>query len=206
MSRNHVLQRYHPPDLLEIAIIKGKQVLVLVIETLNVVGNTLGEVPDVTGLQHLSREASILINTSEKERSIVNKSPLSLFTIVSKSTNKSLGKVSSYHSVPVQLTGSPLLQMLLSTSDIMALWQILNDLLTGPTAREQSSLRLGKTPLDVGDKAIVGGRGAKLIWILEIHGFVRSTYCIIVGQYKETKYERGVISYLAEERLCHSHC
>jgi hypothetical protein len=144
------------------------------------VGNTLGEIPDITGLQHFSREASILINTGEEKGSVVDKSPLGLFTIISKNTNNLLGEKSSYHSVPVQLTSGPLLQMLLSTSDIMALRQILNDLLTGPTAREQPSLRLGKTPLDVRDEAIVGGRGAKLIWILEIHGFVRSTYCKIL--------------------------
>jgi hypothetical protein len=101
MSRIHISQRYHPPDLLKVAIVKGKQVLVLIIQALDVVGNALGEIPDVTGLQHFSREASILINTSEKERAIVDKSPFSLSIIISKSTNNLHEEKSSYHSVPV---------------------------------------------------------------------------------------------------------
>lgn len=78
--------------------------------------------------------------------------------------------------MPVQLTGSPLLQVLLGTSYIMTLGQILNDLLAGPTTREQPSLRLRETPLDVGNEAIVGGRGTELVWILQIYGLVRSAY------------------------------
>lgn len=87
--------------------------------------------------------------------------------------------------MPVQLTGCAFLQMLLSTRNIMALWQILNDLLAGPTTREQPSLRLGETPLNIRDEAIVSGRGAELIWILEVHGLVGSTYCKKLDKYKE---------------------
>lgn len=86
--------------------------------------------------------------------------------------------------MPVQLTGSPLLQVLLGTSNIMTLWQILNDLLAGPTAREQFGLRLRETPLDVGNEAIVRGRGTKLIWILQIHSLVRSTYGKVFDEYE----------------------
>jgi hypothetical protein len=74
--------------------------------------------------------------------------------------------------------------VLLGASNIMTLWQILNDLLARPTARKQPSLRLRETPLDVGNEAIVGGRGTKLIWILQIDGLVRSTYSKALDEYE----------------------
>jgi hypothetical protein len=73
-----------------------------------------------------------------------------------------------YRSMPVQLTNSPLLQMLLSTSNVMALRQVLDDLLSRPTAWEQSSLGLRETPFDIGHKAIVGTGSTELVRVLKI--------------------------------------
>lgn len=65
--------------------------------------------------------------------------------------------------------------MLLRTSNIMRLREILNDLLSGPAAMEQSSLRLRETPFHIWDKTIVGTRSSELVRILEINGLVCST-------------------------------
>lgn len=42
----------------------------------------------------------------------------------------------TYDAVPMQLTDGTLLQMLLSGRNVMALWQVLNDLLAHPTTGE----------------------------------------------------------------------
>ena len=76
----------------------------------------------------------------------------------------------------MQFADSALLQMLLGTCDVMALGQILNDLLSRPATWEQPSLRLREAPLDVGHKAIIGTGSAELVWVLKVEDFVRSTY------------------------------
>lgn len=74
----------------------------------------------------------------------------------------------------MKLTNGTLLEMLLSTSNIMTLGQILNHLLSGPTTREKLRLRLRETPLDIRNKAIVSARGPELIRVLEVIGLVGS--------------------------------
>lgn len=66
--------------------------------------------------------------------------------------------------------------MLLGTGNVMTLGQVLNDLLSRPSAWEQASLRLGEAPLDIGHKAIIGTGSAELVWVLKVKGFVCSTY------------------------------
>lgn len=83
----------------------------------------------------------------------------------------------TYHSMPVQFTNSAFLQVLLSTSNIGALRKILNDLLSRPATWKQLSLRLGETPLDVGNEAVISLGRAKLVGVLEIHGLVGSACC-----------------------------
>lgn len=58
----------------------------------------------------------------------------------------------------------------------MALRKVLNDLLSRPTAREQSGLRVGKAPLQVGHKAIVGTRSTEMIRVLNIKRLVSSAW------------------------------
>lgn len=80
--------------------------------------------------------------------------------------------------MPVKLTNSTLFEMLLGTGNVMALRQILNHLLSGPTTREKLSLRLRETPLDIRNKTIVSARGPELIRVLEVIGLVGSTWKI----------------------------
>lgn len=75
----------------------------------------------------------------------------------------------------MQLSNSTLLQVLLRTSNIVTLWQVLHNLLSGPTAGEQSGLGLRETPLHIGHKSIIGARSAELVRVLEIKSFVGTT-------------------------------
>lgn len=56
----------------------------------------------------------------------------------------------------------------------MTLGKILDKLLSGPATREESCLRVRETPLDIGNEAVVGARGTKVIRILKIQGLVGS--------------------------------
>lgn len=75
----------------------------------------------------------------------------------------------------MQLANSTLLQVLLGTSNVMALWQVLDNLFSGPTSGEQSCLGLGETPLHIGHESIIGARGAELVGVLDIENFVGTT-------------------------------
>ena len=80
------------------------------------------------------------------------------------------------HSVPVQFPNGTLFQVLLSTSDIMTLREILNHLFSAPASRKQLGLRVGETPLDIRNKAIVSGRRTEMIGILPVQCLICSTY------------------------------
>lgn len=59
----------------------------------------------------------------------------------------------------MQFTNGSLLQMLLSTGNIMTLREILNDLLTRPSTREYFGLGLREAPFDVRHESVVGAAG-----------------------------------------------
>jgi hypothetical protein len=85
--------------------------------------------------------------------------------------------------------------MLLGTSNIMTLGQVLDDLLSGPTAREQSSLGLRKAPFDIGNKSIIGTGSAELVRILEIEGFVGAACTkIMVSMYTKLSMYLGNVN------------
>lgn len=57
---------------LKITIIKGEKVFVLVFQALDIMSNTLKEVPDDLCVELLNLESTILINSSEEKWSIVH--------------------------------------------------------------------------------------------------------------------------------------
>lgn len=67
------------PDFLKVAIIEGEKVFVLIFQTLDVMSNTLGEVPDIPRIELFGSESTVLVNSSQEKRSVVNKTPFSLF-------------------------------------------------------------------------------------------------------------------------------
>lgn len=79
----------------------------------------------------------------------------------------------TYDAVPVQLANRALAKMLLCSCDVSARWQVRDDLLSGPSAVAQLHVRVGEAPLQVGDDAIVGRRGAKVAWVVQVDLLVR---------------------------------
>ena len=72
------------------------------------------DLPDVAVVELLYLVPAKLVDGRDEDRAAVYKPPFG-------------------HAVPVQLTYGALLEMLLSSGDVMALREILNDLLTNPT-------------------------------------------------------------------------
>jgi hypothetical protein len=77
----------------------------------------------------------------------------------------------------VKLTDGALFQVLLGTSNVSALRQVLNNLFSGPTAGKELGLGLGETPLDIRHKTVVSAGCPELVRVLEIHGLVGTTCC-----------------------------
>jgi len=66
------------PNLFKVTVIKGKKVFVLIFQALDIMSNTLGEVPDVPRVELLGLKSAVLVNSSEEKRSIVEEAPFSL--------------------------------------------------------------------------------------------------------------------------------
>jgi hypothetical protein len=82
----------------------------------------------------------------------------------------------TYYTVPMKFSVCALLDMLLSSSDIMTLWQVLDDLLTNPTTIQQTRLGVREAPFEVWHDTIVGGLTTQIIWIRDINLLVCSTW------------------------------
>lgn len=82
----------------------------------------------------------------------------------------------TYDTVPVELSGRALLEMLLSGSNVVALRQILDDLLSDPTAVQQASLGVGEAPLQIGNNTRVGGLATQVVRVLQVSSWVGSTW------------------------------
>lgn len=66
------------PDLVKVTLVKDQEELVLVLETLDGVGEALGEVPDVTVLEGVDLVGAVLVDGGELDASLVDDSPLGL--------------------------------------------------------------------------------------------------------------------------------
>lgn len=82
----------------------------------------------------------------------------------------------TYDTVPVQLSGRALLEMLLSGSNVVALRQILDDLLSDPTAVQQASLGVREAPLEIGNNTRVGRLATQVVRVLQVSSWVGSTW------------------------------
>lgn len=77
--------------------------------------------------------------------------------------------------MPMQLAIGTLLQMLLGTRNIMAGWQIRDDLLSGPTTIEKSRSGITETPSQIWDEATVRALSSEIVGLLEVKLVVCST-------------------------------
>lgn len=66
------------PDLFKVAIVEDKEIFILLFQSLNVMSDALGKVPDITRVELLGSEATVLVNASKKKRAVVDESPFSL--------------------------------------------------------------------------------------------------------------------------------
>ena len=82
----------------------------------------------------------------------------------------------AHHSMPMKLTNGALLQVLLSSSNVMALRQVLHDLLTNPTSREDLGLRVREPPLKIWNCSSICGLLAKIVRVVEVDLMIGSTY------------------------------
>lgn len=85
------------------------------------------------------------------------------------------GKVSTYNTMPMQLSKGTLLQVLLGSRNIMAGRKIRSDLFSGPTTREDIGLGIRESPFQVLNVTIVSVLLAQVIWILQVNGLVCAT-------------------------------
>jgi hypothetical protein len=139
------------PDFFKVAVVEDEEVLVLVAQALDVVRDALGEVPDVALFELLGCPAAVLVDSGEEEGAFVDEAPFSLH-VISRPSRRQVMDVDvpcsvTYNTMPVQLTDSTFLQVLLGTGDITALRQILDDLLADPAAWKEPCLGVGETPL-----------------------------------------------------------
>ena len=96
--------------------------------------------------------------------------------------------------MPMELSNSTLLQVLLSGSNVFALWQVIVDLLSNPAIIEDLGLRIRESPFlsqvskrekardisvctdQVGDSSRIGALLAKVTWVVSVDLIVCSTW------------------------------
>lgn len=125
-------------------------------------GLTLGEIPDITEAKFGSLITTLLIYSRDKDATEKNLTPFSLFNQRQHIISTTL---STYHAMPMQLTNGALLQMLLSSCNIMTCWEVIIDLLSDPTTRENLGLGVAEAPLQVGYGTRVGALLPKVCWV-----------------------------------------
>lgn len=70
------------PNLVKVGIVKDQEVLVLIGETLDGVGGSLGEVPDITIVKDFFLVSAILIDGGNENGTLIDNAPFSLYVLV----------------------------------------------------------------------------------------------------------------------------
>lgn len=124
----------------EVAVVEDEEELVLVAEAGDGVGDALGEVPDVAVAELDGLVDAVFVDGGDEDATGVDEAPFSLFPTTDGKCQKPKGRLwqqeggASYHSMPVELTDGALAEVLLGGGNVVALWKILDDLLTDPAA------------------------------------------------------------------------
>lgn len=146
---------------LEVAFVEDEKILVLLGQTLDNMGFSLGEVPNVSFVQDLELVAAELIDSTNGNLTFIHVAPLCDI-------------------VPVELANAALGEVLLGSGDVFAGRQIGDDLLSDPTARKLASLRVGEAPLKVLYGACVGRFLAEVGRVVDVNALVGAA-CVIVS-------------------------
>lgn len=67
----------------KLTIVESDESLILIIETLESVGRSLGEVPDISLLESIDSVVSVLIDSGNNETAGIDVTPLGLYALVS---------------------------------------------------------------------------------------------------------------------------
>ena len=75
----------------------------------------------------------------------------------------------------MELSRCAFLKMLLSARNVCAGWKVCHELLAHPTAVQDSGLRVGERPLQIGYLSCIGGLSSQVVRVLQIDLSVGST-------------------------------
>lgn len=127
------------PDSVKITIVEDQEKFILILQALNSVGGSLGEVPDITDVESVDLVLAILVHSRDNNFPGVHESPFSLHELASSFT-KTGCRGRSYDAVPMQLANGSLLQVLLRSGDVVTGGQVRDDLLADPASGKDSRL------------------------------------------------------------------
>lgn len=69
----------------------------------------------------------------------------------------------------MQLPDGSFLKMLLCSRDVMALGQVLNDLLADPASIQDTGFGVGKPPFQIRDNSVVSGLLAEVVGVFSVN-------------------------------------
>jgi hypothetical protein len=136
--RNPVVDVESGARSLEVAIVEDEQVLVLLRQALNHMRLALREIPDIALVQDFVLIAAVFVNSANGDLAMVHVAPFC-------------------DTVPVELANAAFGQVLLSACDVVAGWEIGDDLFSDPAAGELAGFGVGEAPFEVLYGAGVGG-------------------------------------------------
>ena len=139
-------------DLVKIAVVENEKELVFVLEALDRVRNSLGEVPDIAVVEFLCLVYTVFIYGSHQNAALVHNTPFSLLALVHLVERI---KLSTYNTMPMEFARGSLFEMLLSPCNIVTGREVGNDLLANPAAIEDLGLGVREAPLEVRDGACI---------------------------------------------------
>lgn len=108
------------PNLVKVAVIKDQEKFILGVKALHRVRNSLGEVPYIAIAELCNLVPAVLVDGRHSYVTSIDEAPFGLLLVLDAMMSSSLSQalLSAYHSVPVQLSNSSLLQMKLSACNV----------------------------------------------------------------------------------------
>ena len=133
----------------------------------------LREVPNVPNFELLDLVISVLINRGDQDLPRINITPFSLLNI----NDDSLLTIQlfTHHSMPMKLSYSSLVEMLLSSSNIRARWEVSDNLLASPTAVKDPGLGITEAPFQVWYDSAVGRLLSEIVRVGQVNLVISTT-------------------------------
>jgi hypothetical protein len=137
------------------------------------VRRALREVPNVPNFKLLNLVISDLINRRDQDLPRIDITPFSLLNI----NDDSLLTIQmfTYHSMPMKLAYSSLVEMLLSGSNIGARREISDNLLASPTAVKDPGLGVTEAPFQIWNDSAVGRLLSEIVGVGQVNLMISTT-------------------------------